>query len=57
MASLLKSVANFNSCKLTAGIGRATVKALAKCGAQVLALSRTQADLEALEKEVYKSHD
>lgn len=34
------------------GIGRATVKALVKCGAQVIALSRTQEDLDLLKREV-----
>lgn len=34
------------------GIGHATVKALVKCGAKVIALSRTQSDLESLKKEV-----
>lgn len=35
-----------------AGIGRATVKALAQYGAEVIALSRTQADLDSLKQEV-----
>lgn len=34
-----------------AGIGRATVKALAQYGAEVIALSRTQADLDSLKQE------
>ena len=34
------------------GIGRATVKALVECGAEVVALSRTQSDLDSLKKEV-----
>ena len=35
-----------------AGIGRAVVKALAQCGAEVIAFSRTQADLDSLKQEV-----
>ena len=35
-----------------AGIGRATAKALAQHGAEVLALSRTSSDLESLKREV-----
>ena len=35
-----------------AGIGRAVVKALAQCGAEVIAFSRTQADLDSLREEV-----
>lgn len=35
-----------------AGIGRATCIALAKYGAQVIALSRTQSDLDSLKNEV-----
>ena len=35
-----------------AGIGRAVVKALAQCGAEVIAFSRTQADLDSLKTEV-----
>lgn len=34
------------------GIGRATVKTLAQCGAEVIALSRTEADLLSLKQEV-----
>ena len=34
------------------GIGRAVVKALAQCGAEVIAFSRTQADLDSLKNEV-----
>lgn len=34
------------------GIGRAIVEALAKYGAQVIALSRTEKDLEAIRNEV-----
>ena len=34
-----------------AGIGRATVLALVKCGAEVIALSRTEEDLQSLKKE------
>lgn len=41
--------------KLHAGIGRAIVKALAKYGARVIALSRTQADLDSLKDEVVMS--
>ena len=37
---------------LCTGIGRATVKALVQCGAEVIALSRTEADLESLKQEV-----
>lgn len=33
------------------GIGRSTAKMLVKCGAEVIALSRTQADLNSLKKE------
>ena len=36
------------------GIGCATAKFLAKCGADVIALSRTQADLDSLKKEVQR---
>ncbi|CAI8054189.1 L-xylulose reductase [Geodia barretti] len=35
------------------GIGRATVKALVECGAEVIALSRTEADLHSLKQEVH----
>ena len=35
-----------------AGIGRALVKALAQCGAEVIAFSRTQSDLDSLKHEV-----
>ena len=35
------------------GIGRATVKALVQCGADVIALSRTEQDLLTLKQEVY----
>lgn len=38
--------------RYVAGIGRAVVKALAQCGAEVIAFSRTQADLESLKEEV-----
>ncbi|XP_028403757.1 L-xylulose reductase-like [Dendronephthya gigantea] len=34
------------------GIGKATVKLLAKCGANIIALSRTKADLDSLKLEV-----
>ena len=34
------------------GIGRATVKTLVQCGAEVIALSRTEADLLSLKQEV-----
>ncbi len=34
------------------GIGRSTAKALAKSGAEVVAFSRTQADLDSLKEEV-----
>ena len=34
------------------GIGRATVKGLVECGAEVVALSRTEADLESLKEEL-----
>jgi L-xylulose reductase len=41
------------------GIGRATVKLLAKCGANIVALSRTRSDLDSLKTEVSsnKLHD
>lgn len=35
------------------GIGRATAKALAGFGAEVIAFSRTQADLDSLKQEVH----
>ena len=35
-----------------AGIGRSTVKGLAKYGAEVVAFSRTEADLQSLKQEV-----
>ncbi|XP_041363368.1 L-xylulose reductase-like [Gigantopelta aegis] len=38
------------------GIGRATAKALIKCGAETYALSRTQADLDSLKAEVPTIH-
>ena len=38
------------------GIGRATVKALARFGAEVIALSRTQSDLDSLNSEVHVVH-
>ncbi len=38
--------------EFSVGIGRATVKALASYGAEVLAFSRTAADLESLNEEV-----
>jgi len=34
------------------GIGRATCVAIAKCGGHVIALSRTQSDLDSLKEEV-----
>ena len=34
------------------GIGRTTTKALVQCGAEVIALSRTQSDLDSLKQEV-----
>ena len=34
------------------GIGRETAKTLVKCGAEVIALSRTQSDLDSLKQEV-----
>ena len=34
------------------GIGRSTAKMLVECGAEVIALSRTQADLDSLKEEV-----
>ena len=34
------------------GIGRDTAKMLVKCGAEVIALSRTQSDLDSLRQEV-----
>jgi len=34
------------------GIGRATVKALAQSGAEVIALTRTESDLDFLKQEV-----
>lgn len=37
---------------MNSGIGRAVAKELAKSGAQVIALSRTQADLDSLKEEV-----
>ena len=37
---------------LYTGIGRALVKALAQCGAEVIAFSRTQTDLDSLKIEV-----
>lgn len=36
----------------SAGIGRAVAKALAQYGAEVIAFSRTQADLDSLKEEV-----
>ncbi|XP_033630360.1 L-xylulose reductase-like isoform X2 [Asterias rubens] len=42
---------NFMICQRN-GIGRGTAKMLAKCGAEVFALSRTQADLDSLKQEV-----
>ena len=38
-----------------AGIGRAVAKALAQCGAEVVAFSRTQSDLDSLKEEVSRS--
>ena len=43
---------NFLFSLLDAGIGRATAIALAQYGAEVIALSRTAADLESLKEEV-----
>lgn len=40
-------------CVSSTGIGRAVVKALAQCGAEVVAFSRTQADLDSLKTEVW----
>lgn len=40
---------------LLKGIGRSTAKMLVECGAEVIALSRTQADLDSLKEEV-RSH-
>ena len=37
---------------LSVGIGRSTAKMLVECGAEVIALSRTQADLDSLKEEV-----
>ena len=37
---------------VVAGIGRATCAAIAKHGGQVIALSRTQSDLDSLKEEV-----
>lgn len=44
----------FFKCKVLhwQGIGRATCVALAKCGAEVIAFSRTQSDLDSLKNEV-----
>lgn len=39
-------------CFSAAGIGRATARALAKYGAEVVAFSRTEADLQSLKQEV-----
>ena len=36
------------------GIGRATVKALAQSGAEVIALTRTESDLDSLKQEVHR---
>lgn len=41
---------------LTKGIGRATAKALVRCGAEVIAFSRTQSDLDSLQQEVKPAH-
>lgn len=38
------------------GIGRATALALARCGAKVVAVTRTQADLNSLVQEVQQTH-
>lgn len=38
----------------SSGIGRATALALARCGAKVIAVTRTQADLDSLVQEVHK---
>lgn len=43
----------FSLLSVDAGIGRATVRALAQNGAEVIALSRTAADLESLKEEVW----
>ena len=42
----------FFVCSCFEGIGRATVKLLAKCGANIVALSRTKSDLDSLKTEV-----
>jgi len=46
---------------ISPGIGRATAKALARYGAEVIAFTRTAADLESLKEEVnslksYRQH-
>lgn len=38
------------------GIGRATALALARCGAEVVAVTRTRADLDSLTQEVSSHH-
>ena len=42
------------TCATAIGIGRATAKFLTNCGADVIALSRTQADLDSLKEEVQR---
>ena len=51
MGSTVRTVVSFHI-SLPTGIGRATAKALAKYGGEVIALSRTQADLDSLKEEV-----
>ena len=41
-----------NTSQICPGIGRAVVKALAECDAEVIAFSRTLADLDSLKQEV-----
>ena len=45
-------VAKTHDFVLFKGIGRSTAKMLVECGAEVIALSRTQADLDSLKEEV-----
>ena len=52
LALLSLLVLNPVCCILLTGIGRATVLALARCGAEVTAVTRTQADLNSLVLEV-----
>jgi short-subunit dehydrogenase len=42
-------------CLMLVGIGRAIAKKLVECGAETIALSRTQADLDSLKAEVTNS--